>query len=623
MNFENYQAHIKKLCIGKNLPQAIYIHKSALLEASEQLAGFSFKLANILNLKDSDWDLVKFHKKDFKLAFLCYPTFFDTPYPALHKSITIDLLTKKTTQSNYKNSANPPILHRRETFISPSHELIEQFRKFTKEGEEIGLYKNTRIIGFRENWLRLIKQKGYYLDDKYNLQPLTDQPQKLPTIEGDQEIQRHKTAISRDRLSRPMYLLQQRGFLDGNYTLLDYGCGRGDDLAELMMNDIECHGWDPVHKPDGDLKAADIVNLGFVINVIEDRSERDEALIKASKYANKILIVSAMIGNEKIYEKFRPFKDGVITEHNTFQKYFTQGEMKQYIASTLNKTAIALSSGIYAVFYDELEEQEFLLKRQKRRSDWRSNKRNIRSVSDEQAKAIFSKYPELFEDFWMTCIDLGRAPLNAEFEQSEQLRYACGSHNKAFEICKKLFDQEILKKASTERKEDLRVYFALSHFNKRPNYSRMPKSLQLDIKQHFGSISDALENGKKLLFSLSDTSVIEKSCIKANESLPASELTEGHNLIFHKSFLSDCPAELRAYIGCAIQLYGDIDDVSLIKAHIQSGKVTFLIYDDFDQDVPLLRERIKIKLREQDIDFFDYIHEFQPQPLVNKKLFTI
>ena len=46
-----------------------------------------------------------------------------------------------------------------------------------------------------------------------------------------------------------------------------------------------------------------------------------------------------------------------------------------------------------------------------------------------------------------------------------------------------------------------------------------------------------------------------------------------------------------------------------------------MIYDNWDKDVPLLKERIKIKLREQDIDYFDYIDEYKPQPLYNKKYY--
>jgi DNA phosphorothioation-associated putative methyltransferase len=58
--------------------------------------------------------------------------------------------------------------------------------------------------------------------------------------------------------------------LDGTHSLFDYGCGRGDDLRGLRENGIEAQGWDPYFAPDEPVVAADIVNLGFVINVIED-----------------------------------------------------------------------------------------------------------------------------------------------------------------------------------------------------------------------------------------------------------------------------------------------------------------------------------------------------------------
>ena len=83
--------------------------------------------------------------------------------------------------------------------------------------------------------------------------------------------------------------------------------------------------------------------------------------------------------------------------------------------------------------------------------------------------------------------------------------------------------------------------------------------------------------------------------------------------------IKDLPAILRVYIGCATQLYGDIDDVDLLKIHVRSGKVSLMRYDNFDnKPLPLLMERIKIKLRKLDVDFFDYGDEFPPQPLYLK-----
>ena len=622
MNFDDYQKLVEAQSIGKKLPQAVYLHKSALGDISTELSAFAIKLAKIFKLDQSQWDIVKFYRKDFKVSYLSYPTFLEHPYPALKASVVIDLLSKKSSKSSYEKSVNPPILHRRETFVSSSDPSYDHYLSFTTEGEKIGLYENTQRIGFQNNWHLLIKRKGYALDENGRLQPLSEKP---TTQAGNTQlggpIQRHRTAISRDRLSRPMYMLQQRGYFDGDYGILDYGCGRGDDLTELQLNDINCTGWDPVHRPDEKLKKTDIVNLGFVINVIEDRTERDETLIKAAKLAKKMLVVSAMLGNERIYEKFKPFKDGVITAHNTFQKYYTQGELKQYIESTLEKPAVAISGGIYAVFYDEIEEQNFFLQRQKRLREWRKPSKTKKPVTKKDSATVFSKHPELLESFWLTCVDLGRLPLNAEFELSDQIRQICGSHQKAFNYCAHLFDEEAYQQARLERKEDLSVYFALSFFSKRPNYSRMPKSLQLDVKEHFSSITNAREIGEELLFSLSDENVIFQACEEAHKRLPASQLNDDHDFIFNRTSLNDCPPVLRAYIGCATQLYGDLDDVSLIKAHILSSKVTLLVYDDFSKDVPLLTERIKIKLREQDVDYFDYVGEYQPQPLLNKSIF--
>ena len=67
-------------------------------------------------------------------------------------------------------------------------------------------------------------------------------------------------------------------------------------------------------------------------------------------------------------------------------------------------------------------------------------------------------------------------------------------------------------------------------------------------------------------------------------------------------------------------MYGEIDDdIDLVKIHITSGKVTLTGYDDFEgKAVPFLKERIKIKMADQDIDFFDYINENRRPPLLNK-----
>ncbi len=98
-------------------------------------------------------------------------------------------------------------------------------------------------------------------------------------------------------------------------------------------------------------------------------------------------------------------------------------------------------------------------------------------------------------------------------------------------------------------------------------------------------------------------------------------MEEDHSFTFHRDYLGELPTILRIYTGCATQLYGDIENFELIKAHIRSGKVSLMRYDDWSKEEPLLLERIKIKLRELDIDFFDYSGEFEPTPLPNKTVY--
>lgn len=623
MDFTQYEALVNSLNFGKKLPTAIYIHNSGISFLPEKLNTLVNNISEALGISEN-WNIAKFAKRDFKLTLLSYPDFESYPYPALQKSYTINLENLSLREANYAESDNPPILHRRETFLAPGDERITEYSVFTKEGENIGLYENTKIIGFKTSWERLIKRKGYFLDAKGHIFPLSEKTVQESEASTDGTIDRHKTAISRDKLSTPMFLLSQKGFLNGQHSVLDYGCGLGDDLRELEAHDIECMGWDPVHRPDVDIENCDIVNLGFVINVIEDRHERSETLSKAFEYADKLLLVSAMLGNEKVYERFKPFKDGVITARNTFQKYYTQGELKQYIEDTLDNSAIALGPGVFIVFKDKIEEQSFLLEKQRIRRQWNQiTTRVAKPIEKKQAKALYEKHQPLFDDFWYTTLELGRLPLNDEFEQTEQLRQVAGSHNKALSICKQYFEEEDYSQARTARIEDLSVYFALGFFRKRDAYIRMPISLQRDIKEFFGSYTAARDAGKELLFSLANPEVIYDACVRAHETLPASQLNEQHDFIFHKDYLDLCPAVLRTYIGCATQMYGELAEVSLIKAHILSGKVTLMVFDDWEKDTPMLTERIKIKMREQDIDFFDYVGDYAPQPLLNKDCFEV
>ena len=620
MEFREYKELVKSVKYGKQLPDAVYLHESALNLLPDTLVKFLVQVIAHLELDKQKWNLVKLFKRDFKLTLLDYPDFFEEAYPRLHKSYTIDLVSESVRTADFYKSDNPPILHRKETFLKPDHPSTQIFQKITQEAEAAGLYENPKTIGFKKSWERLISRKGFLLDEDGHLKPkcnghcVTSAP--MPEV----TVKRHLTAIDRNNLSAPMQLLAKHNYFNGNYSIFDYGCGKGDDVRELEAHGLDVDAWDPVYRTDTEKREADIVNLGYVINVIEDRSERDRVIRDAYLQCKKILAVSAMIAGEATISQFTSYKDGVITSRNTFQKYYSQSELRSYIELTLDECAIAAGPGIFFIFRDKDEEQLFISERQRVRRTWTQlTQRERIAATPKVSKNLIERNQELFDDFWRSCLDLGRVPANPEFEFSERIRAIAGSHARAFQALQEYYGQELFECAQHARKEDLLVYFALGLFGKRKPYRHMPEGLKRDLKIFFGMYPQAIEQATTLLFSVGNPNNISMACVEAHQRLGCGELVERHSFTFHRHYLKELPAILRVYVGCATQLYGDIDDIDLIKIHMTSGKISLMKYDDFDgSPLPELIERMKIKLREQDIDFFDYIGEHEPQPLYIK-----
>ena len=615
MNAALFKELISQLKVGKQLPDAVYLHKDALIEASESLQNFIPAVAQAV--KVNEWDLVKLYKKEFRLSLLSYPTFYSESYPALQQSVNIDLVKLTHKVTDYSNSDNPPILHRKETMITPSNPHFEHFKNITQEGENAGLYENTRIIGFKRSWYNIIERHGYELVDGRLFRSSA-----VNLSADDPTIDRHKTAIVRHDLSAPMKTLVKNGYLNGEYSIFDYGCGRGDDLRELEAHGLDAIGWDPNFQPDNDKTPSDIVNLGFVLNVIEDQDERLEALLNAWELTTSLLVVSVMLANDSYIAQFKSYKDGVITSRNTFQKYYVQSEIKAYLERNLQEEAIAVAPGIFYIFKDKLAEQSYLQQKYKRHHTWQQLTSPKPVDAKDKVKLLIAQHQQLFDDFWHTCLNLGRIPANDEFEQSAKVRELTGSHKKVFNLLQDMFDIEEFKQAEKNRKEDLLLYFAMELFEKRKPYTQQPEALKRDIKTLFGEYNTAINLATELLFAIADTELINTQCEKAHKNMSASLLNESHSLIFHRDFIDELPLLLRVYVGAALQMYGELDDdIDLIKIHIRSGKLTLTAYDDFNQSVPFLVERIKIKMAEQDIDFFDYVDESRRPPLLNKHLF--
>ena len=160
-------------------------------------------------------------------------------------------------------------------------------------------------------------------------------------------IARHKTAIRRGDFSRPIKCLLRDGLLDKAACLFDYGCGRGEDVALLISEGLACAGWDPAYHPDAPREPADVVNLGYVINVVEDPAERAATLKQSWNLARRLLVVSAQVLMSGRGKTTVEFGDGVLTGRGTFQKFYQQDELKAYLEEQLGTDALPAAPGVF------------------------------------------------------------------------------------------------------------------------------------------------------------------------------------------------------------------------------------------------------------------------------------
>jgi DNA phosphorothioation-associated putative methyltransferase len=423
------------------------------------------------------------------------------------------------------------------------------------------------------------------------------------------ESSRHKTALSRSRLSRPLRLVLEARLIDQNVSVLDYGCGHGDDLRGLRTRGVQCYGWDPVHLPHGERKAAEVVNLGYVVNVIEDVDERSQTLRDAWRYTQKLLVVAARLSVETQSTKHRPFNDGYITQRGTFQKFFAQQELCDWINTTLGVSSVAAGPGIFFVFRDESLRQSYLASRYRRR---------VAVPLLPQSDVLYERHKELLRPLMNFVVSRGRVPDDTELPEAPQLREVFGSIPRAFSVVRQVTGKDQWEAIAEERSQDLQIYLALANFNGRPRFSVLPSDLQLDVKVFFGTYKRACEAADRLLFSVGDIATIDQAC---KETMCGKLTPEA--LYVHTSALPQLAPILRVYEGCARGYIGEVEGANIVKLNRHKPKISYLSYPDFDRAPhPTLSGALVVELQTFQVRYFDYSASDSPPILHRKETFV-
>lgn len=356
---------------GKKVSGDVYVHTSAvgILDSGGRRA-YEDALSLMEGTAEALFNVVKIEQGEMSVSFLHYPSFFEEACPPLSQSWHVDLSTRRVSFRTYERSANPPILHRKELMLKSDDPRRGQLVILTSQLEAIGAFEQPLHIGFQRSWQRRLSQLGYCVVAN-DLLPLGNETAPVDgEINGhllDGEVHRHRTALTRYALSAPVQLLYRVGLLSEGVSFFDYGCGKGSDVRLLTELGIEASGWDPHYAAESQRTSADVVNLGFVLNVIEDPAERNIALEQAFALARKVMAVAVM-PTSNLSERAQPYRDGFITGRRTFQKYYSQPELRSYVESILGRETVAAVPGIVLVFKEDEAQVRYELSRLSRRA---------------------------------------------------------------------------------------------------------------------------------------------------------------------------------------------------------------------------------------------------------------
>lgn len=584
-NFTEICLLAKESKIGKHLPHNLYVHISALIFLDNRLQAYEKKARELIN--NTDFDLVKFNLEEPKISYLFYPNFDDNPHPPLKKSILVNLGEKNIKVMDYSNSNNPPILHRKETFVHPDYPYYQKFKYLTFIEENIGLLDNAHYIGTQKEWQQLLNDHSLTFIDHNLVCNLDNNPLEFIKID------RHKAAIHRNRLSRPVNLALEAGLFTEKTSFFDYGCGHGLDVKIIREKGYESNGWDLFYQPNNPLKKADIVNLGYIINVIENVAERREALLKAWELTQQVLIVAAQVLIDDRQKGFMVYGDGIVTERNTFQKYYDQEELKTYIENVLNEEAIPAGLGIYFVFRDKEKANNF------RASRFHSRVKTPRVL---QPLKKFADYQELLTPLMNFYTERGRLPQKGELIQESQIKKEFRTFRQAFKVILQVTNESEWDKIADRRRQDILLYLALSHFNIRPTIRQLSPVLKADIKELFGNYQAVCFLADEMLITLRNLNIIKQIC----QELKIGKVFEKSYLV-HLDMLDSLPTLLRLYEGCASRTIGRMGGANLIRFYFNVPRISYLYVPDFDQkQEPKLKITMSIDLQDLRVQYHNY-----------------
>jgi len=408
---------------------------------------------------------------------------------------------------------------------------------------------------------------------------------------------RHKTAIGRASLSMPARQALLDGVLRPEWTVLDYGSGRGGDVARLNHLGIPAIGWDPHHGGVRPEEPRDVVTLTYVVNVIENPAERQRVLNDAWALSGRCLVVSTRLTWERKQVNGVSVGDGTVTRKNTFQRLFSPAELRGLVEHTTGVRAISPVPGVVYAFRRDDDRLTYLARRVAPEQVWQAG---------EDIKSAVAAVVHFLEQ-------RGRMP---ELEETPDA---------LLPLLRKLTARNLAKlaaqEANPEQVEEGRrcsllnvlLLLGIEVFNGRSPLQSLSIPVQADIRAFFESYKEACRRADRLLLKLRDDiylrSVMRNSVGKMTPTA----------IYIHRRAVENMPVLLKLYEHCGAIAVGRPGDWDLIKLSHEGRSVSWLGYPDFDQDPhPRLAWSYSVDMRTLEGSYRSY-RESDNRPLLHRK----
>ncbi|MGW4662225.1 DNA phosphorothioation-associated putative methyltransferase [Streptosporangium sandarakinum] len=415
---------------------------------------------------------------------------------------------------------------------------------------------------------------------------------------GAWETERRLTAIGRSGLSVPARQAVVDQQITSERSVLDYGCGRGDDVRVLCNLAARVSGWDPHYHPGGQLGPADVVLLTYVLNVIEDPEERRQTLLRAWDLAEEALIVSTRLTWEKSKVKGTGFGDGILTSRRTFQHLFGANELRSYVEDVTGVRCVSATPGVVYAFKRDEARLTYLARRIAPAATW--------LASDDAASAIAAviDYTE----------QRGRLPRVEEMPAPMVELLAHLSAGELHRLVRGSADANKIAEAAKQSTLTTLLFLGVELFNGRGPFGCLPLSVQLDVRAFFNSYKEACLRADRLLLKLRDDAYVRGAMngSKVGKLTPTA-------LYVHRRAVEHMPVVLRLYEHCASIAAGRPPDWTVVKLRHQGRGVSWLDYPEFDDDPhPRLRSSYMVDLTTLKTSFMSY-EQSTNRPLLHRK----